>query len=309
MRCLVTGAGGFVGGHLCEFLQSQGDTVLGTVRTVPSRAPLFETTSLDVTDAAEVARIVQQFLPEVVFILAGMAFVPDAESDFNQALLANVGSVHHTLRACHILQRKIKVVVVSSAEIYGRVTPPMLPLKEEQPSNPANNYSLSKCMAEATAVRYGQYGQVLPIIVRPFNHLGAGQSDKFVASSFAHQLVKINKGLLPPVLKVGNLDAKRDFSDVRDIVRGYRLAAERGAGTYNLCSGTATSIREILDTLIEISGLTVSVELDPMRLRAAEIPVLVGSSEKAAKELGWHPKYTLRETLSEVYGWWLKQYL
>ncbi len=304
MRALVTGACGFVGGHLVRHLVESGDSVVGTVLRSGKIDAECETRTLDVTDPKAVASLISQVKPEVIYHLAGLAFVPDAEEDFDKALRINVAGTHHLYRTCHLLQAGITVVLVSSAEVYGRVSSSDLPLKEETVVRPANNYSLSKVMGELAAARYEQYGYLRSIVMRPFNHLGAGQNDKFVASSFARQLAQIKKGISAPVLRVGNLAAKRDFSDVRDIVRAYRLGAQKGQGTYNLCSGVPVAIQAILDTLIEISGLKVRIEQDPTRMRAADLPELYGSYERAKADLGWTPQITLRETLESVYRYW-----
>jgi GDP-4-dehydro-6-deoxy-D-mannose reductase len=304
MRVLVTGASGFVGLHLCEHLNEAGDTVLGTRNTSSQHTFSFESTTLDITDQQAVAKLITTYRPQVVYHLAGMAFVPEAEEHFNRALLVNGGGTHHVVRACHLLDEGIKVVVISSAEVYGRVRGEMLPISESTPVVPANNYSLTKLVGEEAALRYARYGKVKVVIARPFNHIGPGQSEKFVASSFAKQLADIARGVIPPVLRVGNLEARRDFSDVRDIVRGYRLAAVHGEGIYNFCSGRSVSIRSILDSLISISGVSMTVEQDPLRMRAADIPELVGSYAKAERDLGWKPQYQLEDTLSEMFKSW-----
>lgn len=300
MRALVTGACGFVGRYLVEHLLSCGDEVLaGTFQS--NHALRVPTVPLDVTSVASCLEVLNRFKPDVIYHLAGIAFVPEAEDNFDRALLVNVGGTNNLYRTCHLLNRGIKILYVSSAEVYGRISPAELPLRETTATRPANNYSLSKLMAEQVAARYDQFGNVHSVIARPFNHIGPGQNDRFVASSFAHQLAQIARGEAPARIRVGNLDACRDFSDVRDIVRGYRSAMERGRGIYNFGSGRAHSIRWLLDTLIEVSGLTVEIETDPERFRAAEVPELYGDISKARVELGWEPRYDLRTTLGEIY--------
>jgi len=306
MRSLVTGAGGFVGRHLVRHLLSCGDEVLATdlKADVPSEHPLEV---LDICSSDKVAAILSRFRPEVIFHLAGMAFVPDAEGNLEAAIKANVLGTNSIFRMAHLLELPCVVVLVSSAEVYGKVEPGKLPVTESVPVAAANNYSLSKAMAELVADRYARMGSPRCVIMRPFNHIGPGQSPKFVASAFASQLARIAKGKAPPAVQVGNLDAQRDFSDVRDIVRAYRLAALGGNGTYNLCSGKAVAIRFLLDKLIEVSGLDVDVVLDPERMRGPEVPVLYGSFEKARTEFGWEPEYQLEDTLRDLYQYWLEQ--
>ncbi len=311
MRVLVTGACGFVGGYLSRHLVDSGDQVTGTfLHDPPPSHPSWQLpitrVALDVTDGNACTDLINRVRPEVVFHLAGIAFVPEAEENFDRVLKINVGATNNLARACHILQIKTAFVFISSAEVYGRITPKDLPISEQVAPNPANNYSLTKLMAEMVTHRYEQGGFVRSVIARPFNHIGPGQDPRFVSSNFARQLAAISLGLAPAEIRVGNLEARRDFSDVRDIVRGYRLLAERGRGVYNLGSGRAVSVQEVLDTLIEISGLQVQVTHDQARMRAAEVPEIYGSYSKAEAELGWRPEISLRESLKSIFDYWLK---
>ncbi|MBX7142819.1 MAG: GDP-mannose 4,6-dehydratase [Oligoflexia bacterium] len=305
MRALVTGACGFVGGYMAEHLLACGDSVLGTFLHERPRLSC-DLVQLDITSADACARVVQSYKPDVVFHLAGMAFVPDAEKNFAHALSINVGGTYNMLAGAASLKQPVTFVLISSAQVYGRINPAHLPLTEQTPPAPADNYSLSKIMAELVTERFRGNSDIRSIIMRPFNHIGAGQRVEFAVSSFGYQLAEIAKKTRAPVLKVGNLDARRDFTDVRDIVRGYRLAALKGQGVYNLCSGEPVSMRSILETLIEISGLKIAVELDPQRLRPSDTPDLYGCAAKAQKDLGWKPEHALRSSLESVYKYWLE---
>jgi GDP-4-dehydro-6-deoxy-D-mannose reductase len=311
MRALVTGAGGFVGQYLVQHLQACGDEVLGTYVEDTLPAPLWPRTCrmerLDVCEVKDCVELLGKFQPEAVYHLGGIAFVPELENDLERALLVNVAGVNNIFRAAHLLEQPTKILLVSSAEVYGRIRPDQLPLTEASPINPTNNYSLSKAMAELVAKRYEQIGKVTALIMRPFNHTGAGQNNRFVASSFAYQLSQIAKGKLEAVMRVGNLDVRRDFSDVRDIVRGYRLAVEKGRGSYILGSGRAITIRSILDRLIQASGVKVKIETDPTRVRSMEIPEVYGDYRKAREELGWQPQYDFNQTLDEMYKYWAER--
>ena len=304
MRALVTGASGFVGKFLVEHLVAEKDQVLGTTLTSAAAGLPCETVRLDITDAVATAQIVSAYKPEVIYHLAGQAFVPEAENDFGRAISTNVAGTNNVFRVAHLMQQKIKLLLVSSAEVYGKVTARELPLNEQTPLRPQNNYSLSKGMAEMVAERYARHGHIEAVIVRPFNHIGPGQNNRFVASSFAHQLALIARGKSPPVITVGNLDARRDFTDARDIVRGYRLAMIKGQGTYNFGSGHSLPIRELLQCLIQACGLDVRIEQDPARMRPSEIPEVYGSIEKAKRDLGWEPKCSINDTLREIYEYW-----
>jgi GDP-4-dehydro-6-deoxy-D-mannose reductase len=312
MKALVTGAGGFVGQYLVEHLLECGDEVVGADLRAGSRQidlgrGSFEFQELNVCDAEACGRIITEVKPEVIYHLAAVSFVPEAENNFDRALQANVAGTNNIARICYLLQLGTTIVYVSSAEVYGRVAPGDLPIDERVPLNPANNYSLSKAMAEMVLQRYAQFGYVRAVVMRPFNHIGPGQDSRFVVSNFAHQLAQIAKGQVAPVLRVGNLEAQRDFSDVRDIVKAYRLAALKGSGVYNLCSGQAVSIRSVLDRLIAASGLKVEIERDSSRMRVFELSVLYGSYEKARKELGWAPGVPLDQSLAEIYKSCLEQ--
>jgi GDP-4-dehydro-6-deoxy-D-mannose reductase len=303
MRALVLGADGFVGKHLTRHLEEAGDEVFMGVysggRDSSGRALRVDITVPDtLKDAFRVAR------PEVVYHLAGISFVPEAEEDFERTLRINVAGTSNVARECHRMASGTSLVFVSSAEVYGAVAAQALPVTELSLVQPANNYSLSKRMAELVVERYGRIGTVKTSIARPFNHIGAGQNERFVTATFALQLARIALGKAPPTLRVGNLEARRDFSDVRDIVRGYRLLAQGDGGVFNLGSGRAVSIQFILDTLVAISGVQVTVEQDPARMRGPEVPEVYGSCKAIAKHCGWIPEITIQRSLEDVYRYW-----
>jgi len=309
VKALVTGACGFAGGHLVRHLVDTGDEVTATFfREVPVWHPThglnIKRESLDVCSAAACLDLIDRVAPDVVYHLAGMAFVPEAEDNFLNALNLNVVGVSNLIRAVSLVGKKCSFLFTSSAEVYGHFLPEQLPLNESHPVKPLNNYSLSKAMAEMVLGRYAS-DSLRTVIIRPFNHIGPAQDDRFVVSSFARQLAEISMSRRDSVLRVGNLSAQRDFTDVRDIVQGYRLAALLGSGVYNFCSGEAVQISRMLELLIEQSGVAATIEVDNTRLRAVEIPVLYGSALKAKKELGWSCKYSLAESLRDAYQFWL----
>jgi GDP-4-dehydro-6-deoxy-D-mannose reductase len=304
MRALVLGAGGFVGGHLVSHLIEEGDDVFSGVQLPNNPLVRGQQVVVDITDSDSVARAVAVAKPEIVYHLAGIAFVPEAEEDFERTLRINVTGTSHVAHQCAASDEVKALVFVSSAEVYGPVDPAELPILESTEARPANNYSLSKRMAELVVERYGRAGRMKCSIARPFNHIGPGQDKRFVTASFALQLARISHGQLPAVMKVGNLEARRDFSDVRDIVRGYRLLGLSGGGVFNLGSGRARAVQEVLDTLIEISGLAVSVEQDPARLRGPEVRELYGSYEAIRAACGWEPRIPFERSLEDVYRYW-----
>lgn len=307
MRALVVGAGGFVGYHLISHLQECGHEVIATTQEGTCAGFAGECLKLDITDGNRCADALQRVNADFVFHLAGVSFVPQAEADFDQTLLVNVAGTSHLIRQCHLLGAKLGFLFASSAEVYGHIRPDELPITESTQLRPANNYSLSKRMGELVIERYTRDDRIRAVIARPFNHIGPGQDPRFVVSNFALQLARIARGESAPILKVGNLEARRDFSDVRDIVRAYVEFAKRGAGVFNLGSGIARSIQSILDELIDISGLDVKVQKDPARMRGPEVPELRCSYAKAEKEIGWKPTIPFRASLESVYRYWYDQ--
>lgn len=306
MRALVTGIDGFVGPYMVRHLLAQGDEVFGTalVDTKIENCPVHK---LDVTDLSSCRAIITQLKPDIIYHLAGISFLSEADENFSLTLNVNVGGPYNLLRACEDLQHKCKMVFASSGQVYGRLPSSALPVHESQPVRPAENYSLSKAMAELLAERFqtGQFAQV--IVMRPFNHIGPGQRRDFAVSSFAAQLAEIKHGLRQPSLFVGNLSARRDFSDVRDIVRGYHLAGLKGKGTYNLCSGRSVEIAQLLNELITISGLKVEIQIDPKLQRPVDVPEFYGSFERAKQELGWEPQISLHQSLQDILADWVSR--
>jgi GDP-4-dehydro-6-deoxy-D-mannose reductase len=308
MRALITGATGFVGRHLVNHLLECGDEVLGTyLGEAPKDFPC-QIVPLDITDSFRCQILISEYKPDTIFHLAAIAFVPEAEKDFRRTMDINVTGTHNIYRACDVLQQRLSVVLVSSGEVYGKISPDLVPITETVPQNPNNNYSLSKAMAELVALRYSASGLMRPVVMRAFNHIGPGQHRSFVVSSFAEQLAQIKLGKLPPIVRVGNLEAKKDFTDVRDVVRAYRLAAEKGSGVYNIGSNKAVSVRELLDTLIDISGVKVSVEVDPLRYRPIDVKEVRCSYDKAKTELGWTPKISTRQSLEDAFNLWISEH-
>lgn len=303
MRSLVVGAGGFVGGHLVSHLISQGDEVFSGVQFPGNPISGGRHVVLDITDPDSVARAIDCAKPEIVYHLAGISFVPEAQEDFERTLKVNVtGTAHVVHRSAMAGVRSF--VYVSSAEVYGAVGQSELPISESTEVRPANNYSLSKRMAELSVEMYSRSGNLVCSIARPFNHIGPGQDKRFVTASFALQLARIAHGRAPRVMSVGNLEAKRDFSDVRDIVRGYRLLGLSKGGTFNLGSGRSRAVQEVLDTLISISRLEVTVEQDAARMRGPEVAELYGSYSAIHQACGWEPTIPFAQSLEDVYRYW-----
>ncbi len=304
MKALVTGACGFVGGYLTRELQGNGHTVLGALYSEKHNCPT-ETVPLDITSREDCLKVLSAFKPDIVYHLAGMSFVPAAQKHFDKALETNVYGVYNILDALSELGLTSQFVLASSGEVYGIVRPEDLPLTELSPVRPANAYSLSKAMAEDTVRYFMRRSNSRCYIMRPFNHIGPGQNESFVTASFASQIASIAAGKSEPVMKVGNLEAVRDFMDVRDVVRAYAEVHTSEPGTYNLSSGSSVSIQAILDILLDISGVDVDVQQDPERMRPSEVPEVQGSFDKAYLTFGWKPEIDIETSLKDIYQSWL----
>ena len=317
MRYFVTGVGGFAGTHLAERLLEDGHAVTGLVRerrpmprleALTARHPAFDPASLacvDVADGAALAPASAAARPDGVFHLAGSAFAPRAASDPARALIVNALGTRNLLAAVQSEAPTARVVMVGSADVYGAAADTGDPIVEDCPLRPVSPYGLSKAAADMAAFQHWWESGLAVVRARPFNHTGPGQSYDFVCSDFARQMVRIERGLAPPVLRVGNLRSERDFSDVRDIVRGYAVLMERATPgeAYNLCSGQAVSIGAIVDHLRTEVRVPFEVVEEGMRFRRREIPRVVGNAARA-HALGWRPTIPLRQSLTDLLDFW-----
>jgi GDP-4-dehydro-6-deoxy-D-mannose reductase len=299
VRTLVTGADGFVGGWLTRHLEESGDDVWLGIGNGPPGAR--KERSADLTDAAAVSDLVAWAQPQAVYHLAAVSFGPEASADVGHALDVTVRGTAYLLEAVARLDPPPLVLIPSSAEVYGNGVGRWL--TERAPIAPVNVYGATKAAQEMLGLAYHRAGRVPVVVARAFNHIGPGQRESFVVPAFAMQLARIAAGAAAPVLRVGNLSARRDFTDVRDVVRAYRLLVDaRAAGLpVNIASGRAIAIRDVLDTLIALSELSVEVVVDPARLRPADQPVVCGSSALLRRLTGWRPRISLRGTLRDVW--------
>lgn len=310
---LITGVSGFVGRHLAAFLGGLGAEVFGTVmpgEPVSAEGPLSGARLMEcrIEDADSVAEAVRFSEPGLVCHLAAQSFVPRSFENPRETFEANVTGTLNLLEALRGLSGVRKVLLVGSAEVYGTAPSSMLPLTEDARMEPVNPYACSKACAELMGIQYCRAFGVPVVVTRSFNHIGPGQSDVFASSSFARQIAEIEAGLRPPVIRVGNLDARRDFTDVRDVVRAYALALDMCAAgeVYNVCSDRAVGIGEVLDTLLELSGAEVEVVPDPDRMRPSDMPVMLGDSSKLRAATGWRPEIPLEKTLMDLLDYWRK---
>ena len=312
MRLLVTGAGGFVGGHLVELVRREApDTSVhgvvlphGSLGWSSSQGARIHEADLD--DPAAAAAVIEEVRPEGIVHLAGQSSVHQSWLDPGGTLRTNVLGIVHLLDAARSAALRPAVLVVGSAEEYGPVADAELPIREDAPLRPASPYAVSKVAQGVLALLYGPSGGMRIVLTRTFHHTGPGRGEAFAESSFARQIAEIEHGLRPPVIEVGNLDALRDFTDVRDVVRAYLLLLEKGepGRAYNVCSGRGRHIREILDLLLAGSSAKVEVRVDQERLRPSDVPAQVGDPSRLRAATGWEPRIPLEQTLIDLLSDW-----
>jgi GDP-4-dehydro-6-deoxy-D-mannose reductase len=301
LRAFVTGIAGFAGTHLAELLIKEGFKTYGTdlgERSLARAAEIVKGAELarcDVRDGETLSRIVSEVAPDIVFHLAAMASVLDCERNPTVAIETNVIGSSNLLDAVRNNAPNARTVVVSSSEVYGKVAPEQIPLAENAPVRPANLYGVTKASVEMLSTLYVQkYGMDI-VILRPFNHVGPRQNPAFVCSDFAAQR-----------MDVGDLSVQRDFTDVKDMVRGYVVAARRARGgeIYNVCSGRSIRIEQVLHMVLGYAEVAIEVHRDPAKFRPSELPVLVGSSEKFAGATGWAADIPIEATLRDTLDYW-----
>jgi len=291
VHAFLTGGAGFVGQWLQEHLSSCGDEV--------------EAPEVDITDAAALRDAMLSARPDAVYHLAAITNVGESWGAPQATLEVNAMGTLNLLEAARALPRPPTVLLVCSAEVYGQVGPDDLPLTEDAALRPVSPYAASKVAAEFLGLQAFLAHQLPVVRVRAFNHIGPGQAPTFVVSSLARQVAEVERRGGGPVM-VGNLSPQRDFTDVRDVVRAYRLLVERGTAgdVYNVCSGQAVAVEEVARRLIALAHADLHLEVDPARVRAVETPVLLGSPAKLAAVTGWAPERLLDDTLADVLAAW-----
>lgn len=305
---LVTGATGFAGSYLLKLLQGSQAIVYGTCypeEAPPDAANLFY---LDLREEQEVFDLIKKLKPDWVFHLAALSNVKQSWERRRETMETNVMGYFFLLEALRCLERQARVLFVSSSDIYG--TRPDKGTKEflteEDPIQLINPYAFTKACGEWLSRFYVACHELDIVIARSFPHTGPGQSAAFVCSDWARQVVRIEKGLSSPVIKVGNIDLERDYTDVRDTVRAYLLLMQKGRSgeVYNVCSGQPVKLREILEFMLRRSSAKVQVEVDQERLRKMDIPRLVGDNRKIKRETGWQAEIPLHQTLDDLLAYW-----
>ncbi|HXF11682.1 MAG TPA: GDP-mannose 4,6-dehydratase [Terriglobales bacterium] len=292
MKILVTGASGFVGGFF--------------LRTVRNCTPIDQGRNIDIRNAEEVQSAISQIMPDGVVHLAAQTFVPQSFVDARGTFEVNFLGTLNLLSALKSVGFSGRLLFVSSGEVYGNVPPERLPVVEQELLKPRNPYAVSKMAAEGLCYQWSQTEKFQIVMTRSFNHIGPGQSDRFVVSNFAKQIVEIKKRNRHPILQVGDIDVSRDFLDVRDVVRAYQQLLECGANgeSYNVCSGVERTVREILERLLQLSNVEVTVQQEQDRFRRSEQKRMVGSAEKLKKQIPWKPQFDLQDSLKDILKAW-----
>jgi len=314
MKVLITGITGFAGSHLAEYILNAHKDVevsgivrwrsrLENVRHFLGRVRLHEA---DLKDMVSIKAVLAAVRPDRIFHLAAQSFVPASWRLPAETFAINAIGQINLFESCRALRLNPRIHVAGSSEEYGMVYPDEIPMKETNPLRPLSPYAVSKVAQDLLAFQYHRSYGLRVVRTRGFNHTGPRRGEVFVTSCFAKQIAEIELGMREAVINVGNLDAKRDFTDVRDVVRAYWLALEKGkpGEVYNIGSGKAHSIKEILDILLSMSRVRMEVRVDPERMRPSDVPILLADSSKFHKLTGWEPRIPLRKTLEDLLNYW-----
>lgn len=307
MRILITGVGGFAGSHLADQLLAQGEHEIWGVSLSSVRPDyLDQRVRLVVANLcapAAVDDLLATILPDRIYHLAGQAFVPQSWADPWETLETNIRAQLNIFQSCLRLNLSAaRILSVGSNEEYGRLPPHELPAREDSPFRPDSPYGVSKLAQDFLGQSYFLSHGLQIVRVRPFNHIGPRQSARFVAPDFARQIVAIERKERPPVMRVGNLRAERDFTDVRDVTRGYTAALERGqpGEVYNVASGVARPVQAVLNGLLAHTSVDIRVEVDPARLRPSDTPRQQGDASKLHAATGWQPLIPFEQSLKDL---------
>jgi GDP-4-dehydro-6-deoxy-D-mannose reductase len=313
MRVLITGITGFAGSHLADFLLTQDGVEVSGIKRWRSRTENIEhllgrvdLLECDIMDASAVRSTIASVKPDKIFHLAAQTFVPPSWTAPSVTITTNIVGTLNIFEGVRQAGIDPWILAACSSDEYGKVEPDEIPIKETNPLRPLSPYSVSKIGQDMLSYQYFRSYGLKIIRTRAFNHTGPRQVDVFVCSDFAKQIADIEKGLKKPVMRVGNLESRRDFLDVRDVVRGYWTLLEKGTPgeAYNLCSGRAITIQEILDILLSLSKVKIDVQQDPMRMRPSDVPLILGDGSKILREVGWEAEIDLEQTLQDTLDYW-----
>lgn len=311
-KALITGITGFAGSHLAELLLKEGLEVYGTTRPrsktdnidhIKNRLNLYDA---DILDSHSLYSIIVKIKPDNIFHLAAQSFVQTSWASPATTMEINIVGSVHLFEAVRRAEINPVIQIACSSEEYGLVYPNELPVKEENPLRPQSPYAVSKVAMDYLGYQYFQSYKMKIIRTRGFNHTGPRRGEIFVTSNFAKQIAEIEKGKKEPVVEVGNLEAKRDWTDVRDMVKAYLLAVQKGkpGEVYNICSEKVVRVGDMLDMLLKMSKVKVKVRQDPARLRPSDVPILLGNCSKFRKATGWKPEIPFEKTMEDLLNYW-----
>ena len=305
MKALITGIDGFVGNHLSNYLLKEGYEVYGTTIIDDFKKENIDIYHMNVLDKEEVKNVINKIKPDQIYHLAGQSAVGVSWKNPVLTVNINVNGTLNLLDVIRDLNLKTATLIIGSSDQYGIIKPEECPIHEEHIQNPQSPYGISKKTQEELALLYSKAYNMNIITVRPFNHIGTGQTLNFVVPDFASKIVDIEKGA-EPILKVGNLESYRDFTDVKDIVRGYVMLLNKGSKgeVYNIGSGKEVKVYDILKKLIDISEVPIKIEIDPDKFRPIDVPLIVCDNTKIFNDTGWKPEIILDDTLNEILQYW-----
>jgi GDP-4-dehydro-6-deoxy-D-mannose reductase len=313
MRILITGISGFTGSHLADYFLAQGKhEIFGTIKWRSNRENIrhieekINFVDCDIRDAFAMKTVLQTSRPDYIFHLAAQSYVPFSWRVPQETLQTNIIGELNLFECVRDLKMDPMIHIAGSSEEYGLVLPDELPITEDNPLRPLSPYAVSKVAQDLLGFQYFKSYGIRIVRTRAFNHTGPRRGEVFVTSNFAKQLVEIEQGKKGPVLRVGNLDAVRDFLDVRDVARAYAFAVEKGTPgeVYNIASGKGIKIRDLLNKLVSMSKIEIKIEQDPARLRPSDVELLTGSAEKFQKATGWRPEIPFDKTLEDLMEYW-----
>jgi len=311
-KVLISGISGFVGSHLAEYLLDEGLDVHGTIRWrsrldniqhIQNKLELIDT---DIRDAHSVKKTINDVEPDYIFHLAAQSFVPTSWKSPSETLETNIIGALNLFEAIRTSNVDPKIQIAGSSEEYGLIYPDELPIKETNPLRPLSPYGVSKVAMDLLGYQYHQSYGLKIVRTRAFNHTGPRRGEVFVCSDFAKQIAEIEAGKRNPVIHVGNLDAQRDFSDVRDIVRAYWLSLQKCdfGEVYNICSEKPRTIQSVLDLLLGKSKVKIEVKQDPNKMRPSDVEILHGDCAKFKEKTGWKPTIPFEQTMEDLLEYW-----
>jgi GDP-4-dehydro-6-deoxy-D-mannose reductase len=316
LKAFITGIAGFAGRHLTGYLLSRGDEVSGIEPEESddvehlAKAHGIKVFVGDIRDEQLIAKTLKQVKPDLVFHLAAQSSVRLSFENPQETFSINVMGTLNLLETIAKLDLPMKTLVITSSEIYGPLTPEEVPVTEDHPIRPVNPYAVSKASVDLMAYQYVKAYNQSVYIARAFSHSGPWQKTVGVLSDWAFQVAKIDLGLSPPTIKVGNMNVKRDYTDVRDVVQAYVDIVEKGkpGEPYNVCSGVGYELSDFLEKFSRFTDKKIDIVIDQSRMRPVDIPILVGSNEKIKRDTGWSPTIPIDATLKDIFDYW-REYL